>query len=171
MKKQELIPFHFISPVFCWHCSTKNLTRSLRSLKHTIVWNKWNRRFHLFPFAVPTISGRLRNSGVFVAATQLSETRASCAGFFMLNRELSVSLLRRLAIVLSPVKSSKMIYWVSPNSAALDIIHASMASVLVCTNFQVTGYRLQVTVSPWMRFALSTVKHKETRTQGAGFSG
>ena len=61
--------------------------------------------------------------------------------------------------------------WLRPFSAALDIIHASMASVLVCTNFQVTGYRLQVTVSPWMRFALSTVKHKETRTQGAGFSG
>ena len=59
--------------------------------------------------------------------------------------------------------------WLRPNSAALDIIHASMASVLVCTNFQVTGYRLQVTVSPWIRFALSTVKHKETRTQGAGF--
>ena len=43
-----------------------------------------------------------------------------CAGFFMLNRELSVSLLRRLAIVLSPVKSSRMILLPPEGAGTVD---------------------------------------------------
>ena len=53
--------------------------------------------------------------------------------------------------------------WLRPNSAALDIIHASMASVLVCTNFQVTGCRLQYhrgCASLYPRLSIKKPAHK-----------
>ena len=81
------------------------------------------------------------SKGSFAALLHLQkqETRTLCAGFFMLNRELSVSLLCRLtlAIVLSPVKSSKMIFL--PPKGATFLEHCAFTKTYFQHSAYITG--------------------------------